>query len=136
MAGITTKGLYGLMAMFELAKHYQQGPLKINEIAEKAAISPNYLEQILAALRKGELIQSIRGAGGGYQLLKRPSEISVYTILMTLEGELCISLQSENSVLNQMWERTREGLKDLFKETLQDLLDESEKLNNKSMYFI
>lgn len=136
MAGITTKGAYGLAAMYELARHYQQRHLKINEIAEKASIPSNYLEQILAALRKGGLIQSIRGAGGGYQLLKAPYEITVYTILMTLEGELCVSLQSDNVVLNHMWERTREGLKELFHETLQDLIDEGEKLSERTMYFI
>lgn len=136
MAGITTKGSYGLAAMYELALNYQQGHLKIQEIAEKGEIPSNYLEQILASLRKGGLIKSIRGAGGGYQLTKPPSEISVYSILLTLEGDLCLIQEGSNIVLNRMWERTRTQLQELFKETLQDLVDEGEKLGSQTMFFI
>lgn len=136
MAGITTKGIYGLAAMYELAFYYNQGHLKIQEIADKAGIPSNYLEQILASLRKEGLIKSIRGAGGGYRLTKPPCEISVYTILITLEGELCLIQEGSNIVLNRMWERTGNELKKLFKETLQDLIDEGEKLNEQTMFFI
>lgn len=136
MAGITTKGAYGLAAMYELALHYKQGHLKIQEIAEKANIPSNYLEQILSPLRKEGLIQSIRGAGGGYRLMKPPGEISVYTVLLTLEGDLCLIQEGSNQVLNNMWERTRDELKELFKETLQDLVDEGARLDEQSMFFI
>lgn len=136
MAGVTTKGAYGLAAMYELASHYKQGHLKIQEIAEKAAIPSNYLEQILSSLRKGGLIKSIRGAGGGYKLTKPPCDISVYMILITLEGELCLIQEGNNEVLNKMWERTGNELKELFKETLQDLVDEGEKLREQTMFFI
>lgn len=136
MAGITTKGSYGLAAMYELAAHYKQGHLKIQDIAQKADIPSNYLEQILSALRKDGLIQSIRGAGGGYQLMKPPSEISVYAILVTLEGDLCLPPEGSNAVLNNMWERTRSQMQEVFKETLQDLLDEGSRLGNQTMFFI
>lgn len=136
MAGITTKGAYGLAAMYELACHYKQGHLKIQDIAERADIPSNYLEQILAALRKEGLIQSIRGAGGGYQLQKPPSEISVYAVLVTLEGELCLPPEGSNVVLNTMWDRARDNMKELFKETLQDLVDEGNKLDRQTMFFI
>lgn len=136
MAGVTTKGVYGLAAMYELACHYKQGHLKIQEIADQADIPSNYLEQILATLRKEGLIQSIRGASGGYQLMIPPSDISVYTILITLEGELCLLQEGSNAVLNKMWEQKRHNLKELFSETLQDLLDEGEKLGHQTMFFI
>ena len=136
MAGVTTKGVYGLAAMYELACHYKQGHLKIQEIADQADIPSNYLEQILATLRKEGLIQSIRGAGGGYQLMIPPCDISVYTILITLEGELCLLQEGSNAVLNKMWEQKRHNLKELFSETLQDLLDEGEKLGHQTMFFI
>jgi len=136
LAGVTTKGVYGLAAMYELACHYKQGHLKIQEIADQADIPSNYLEQILATLRKEGLIQSIRGASGGYQLMIPPSDISVYTILITLEGELCLLQEGSNAVLNKMWEQKRHNLKELFSETLQDLLDEGEKLGHQTMFFI
>lgn len=136
MAGITTKGSYGLAAMYELARHYGQGQLKIHEIAEKGSIPQNYLEQILAALRNGGLIQSVRGAHGGYRLLKAPCDITVYDVIATMEGELCQALQSDNAVLDQLWERTRTGMRELFSQTLQELVDEGERLSQKSMYFI
>lgn len=136
MAGITTKGLYGLAAMYELARHYKQGHLKIQEIAEKADIPSNYLEQILASLRKEGLIQSIRGAGGGYKLMMPPADISVYTILTTLEGGLCVLQNGSNVVLNKMWEKKSQQLQELFSDTLQDLLDEGEKISSQTMFFI
>lgn len=67
MAGISTKGSYGLAAMYELALHYGQGHLQIRDIAEKANIPQNYLEQILATLRKefhqrlGKVFESLIG---------------------------------------------------------------------------
>lgn len=136
MAGITTKGAYGLAAMYELASHYKQGHLKIQEIAQKADIPSNYLEQILAALRKEGLIQSIRGASGGYQLQKPPSEISVYNVLFTLEGELCLPPEGANPVLNKLWEQTRANVKEFFAQTLQDLVDEGDRLRNQTMFYI
>lgn len=136
MAGITTKGSYGLAAMYELACHYQQGPLKIHQIADKASIPQNYLEHILSSLRKEGLIQSILGARGGYILAKAPSEISVYTVLVILEGGLCMMNAGPNAVLNKLWERAANEMQELFKESLQELVDEGKKLNNQSMYFI
>lgn len=136
MAGITTKGSYGLAAMYELACHYQQGPLKIYEIAEKASIPQNYLEHILSSLRNEGLVQSQLGARGGYVLAKAPSEISVYTVLVTLEGGLCAMNEGPNIVLNRLWERAADAMQELFKETLQDLVDEGKKLNKQTMYFI
>ncbi|HEX5329539.1 Rrf2 family transcriptional regulator [Sulfuricurvum sp.] len=137
MAGISTKGSYGLAAMYELALHYGQGHLQIRDIAEKAHIPPNYLEQILATLRKEGLIQSIRGAGGGYLLAKAPAQIHVYEILFTLEGELCTPAdEGLQPILHLYWGRVREEMKSVFHESLQDLVDQGNALNQQSMYFI
>ncbi|MFY9142735.1 RrF2 family transcriptional regulator [Sulfuricurvum sp.] len=137
MASISTKGSYGLAAMYELALHYGQGHLQIREIAEKANIPQNYLEQILATLRKEGLIQSIRGAGGGYLLAKAPNYIPVYEILVALEGELCTPAdQGFQAILHLYWDRIREDMRGLFHETLQDLVDQGNALDQQSMYFI
>ena len=137
MASISTKGSYGLAAMYELALHYGQGHLQVREIAEKATIPQNYLEQILATLRKEGFVQSIRGAGGGYLLAKAPNHIFIYEILVALEGELCTPTdQRLQSVLHLYWDRIREEMKNVFHETLQDLVDQGRSLNQQSMYFI
>ncbi len=91
----TTKGRYGLIAMYELAKLDGLGPVPLSEISKRVSVSLGYLEQIFLVLRKNNLIKSVRGAKGGYVLAKRPSEISVGDILKKLEGPLiaaeCVS---------------------------------------------
>jgi Rrf2 family protein len=137
VAGISTKGSYGLAAMYELALHYGQGHLQIRDIAEKANIPQNYLEQILATLRKEGLIQSIRGAGGGYLLAKAPNTIAVFEILVALEGELCNPTDERlQPILHLYWNRIRDDMKNVFSESLQDLVDQGNAMDQQSMYFI
>jgi len=85
---LSTRGRYGLKAMFDLALYYGDGPISLTSIAERQAISVNYLEQLISPLRKAHLVESVRGAQGGYMLAKNPSEITVGIILTTLEGPL------------------------------------------------
>jgi Rrf2 family protein len=77
--------------MFELAKHYQKGPLSIKEISERQDVSVAYLEQLLNKLRKSKLIKSRKGPGGGYEINKKPEEISIGVILNALEGPVTIT---------------------------------------------
>jgi len=85
---LSTRGRYGLKAMYQLALHYGEGPVPLNSIAKKQGLSENYLEQLFAALRKEGLLYSVRGAQGGYMLAKHPQHITVGHILRTLEGNL------------------------------------------------
>lgn len=85
---LSTKGRYGLMAMYELANVYGNGPMSLRKIAEKQELSDNYLEQLFALLRKSGLINSVRGSQGGYMLSRPPREITVGSILRSLEGSL------------------------------------------------
>lgn len=85
---LSTRGRYGLKAMFDLALYYGEGPISLTSIAERQAISVNYLEQLISPLRKANLVESVRGAQGGYLLAKSPEEITVGIILTTLEGPL------------------------------------------------
>lgn len=88
---LSTKGRYGVKAMFELALNYQGNTVSIKEISEKINVSEYYLEQLFSSLRKAGLIKSIRGAQGGYMLSKTPTEISVADIINVLEGPIEIS---------------------------------------------
>jgi len=87
---ISTKGRYGARAALELALNYGAGPVMVREIAERQNISERYLEQILNTLRTSEIVKSTRGAKGGYELAKHPSEISVGDIIRALEGSFDI----------------------------------------------
>lgn len=69
---LSTKGRYAVMAMADLACHSQGNPVALADIADRQEISLSYLEQLFGKLRKGGLVKSVRGPGGGY-LLARPS---------------------------------------------------------------
>ncbi len=79
-----TKGRYAVMAMVDLARHDKDCPVRICEIAERQEISPSYLEQLFAKLRRSGLVASARGAGGGYKLVRPASEIRVADIFVAV----------------------------------------------------
>lgn len=83
---ISTKGRYGTRATLELSLRYGKGPIMVREIAESQDISERYLEQILNTLRTSDLVKSTRGARGGYELARHPSEIRLGDIIRSLEG--------------------------------------------------
>ena len=85
---LSTKGRYGLRAIVDLAMNAQEEAVALSSIAERQNISISYLEQLIAKLKKAGLVNSIRGAQGGYVLAKDSKEISVGDILRALEGNL------------------------------------------------
>lgn len=88
---LSTKGRYGLKAIFELALNYGLGPVSLKKIADKYEMSESYLEQLFAKLKKNGYIDTVRGPQGGYLLAKNPKEITVGMILRTLEGDITTS---------------------------------------------
>lgn len=91
MLRLSTKGQYGVRAMFEIACGYPDRPVTIREISRRQDVSRSYLEQILNNLRKSGLVRSIKGPGGGYILARKPEEISISEILRDLEGPIAIT---------------------------------------------
>ena len=91
MLRLSTKGQYGVRAMFEIAKGYPASPITIKEISYAQGVSVSYLEQILNRLRRAGLISSVKGPGGGYILTRPPAEISIGRILRELEGPVAIT---------------------------------------------
>ncbi len=88
---LSTKGKYGVRAVFEIARHHGKGPITIKEIADRQGISFSYLEQILHRLGKAGRIDSVRGPAGGYLLARKPSELTIGDIIRTLEGPIALS---------------------------------------------
>ena len=78
---LTTKGRYAVTAMLDLALHAGKGPVALADISERQGISLSYLEQLFSRLRRGELVCSIRGPGGGYRLSRDVQEIYVAQVI-------------------------------------------------------
>lgn len=91
MTLLTTRGIYGTIAMTEIAKGSENSPISIQKIADVIGTTKGYLEQIINNLRNAGLIISIRGANGGYYLSKSPSNISFGEIFTAIEGDFKIS---------------------------------------------
>ena len=85
---ISTKGRYGLRAVIDIAIHGDSEPVSLSDIAVREDISVSYLEQLIAKLRRADIVTSVRGAKGGYSLAKPKNEISVGDVLRALEGDL------------------------------------------------
>lgn len=85
---ISQKGLYALQATMMLARHYQQGAIKIRDIAYEEDLPEKFLELILLELKNARIVESARGAKGGYQLRRPPSEIQLSEIVRLVDGPL------------------------------------------------
>jgi Rrf2 family protein len=85
---ISKKGLYALEAMIALTKNYPARPTKIHEIAESDKIPEKFLESILLDLKTARLVDSVRGARGGYLLRRAPSKMFLGEIIRTIDGPL------------------------------------------------
>ncbi len=138
---LTTKGRYGLRAVVDLAVNTDDEAIALSRIAERQGISMNYLEQLVARLRKSGIVNGIRGAQGGYVLAMPAEEISVGDILRALEGDLspvdCYELNSNDTpcdnsdicVTKYVWKRISNSINDAVDGImLSDLVAESKRV--------
>ncbi len=135
---ISTKGKYGLIAMVDLAAHEQDGHVSLASLSTRQQISESYLGQIFAALRRANLVGSIKGAEGGYYLARRPEEITAGEVLEVLEGTIDVmsdayaqryGKMNGQALLNkclqdQLWNRLNDCILDVIHQvTLKDLAE-------------
>ena len=85
---VSTRGRYALRLMLDIALECGRGPVSLRDVAQRQDISDKYLEQIITPLGRAGLVRSVRGAGGGYLLTRKPEEYTVGEILRVLEGSL------------------------------------------------
>src|SRR5512135_994092 len=85
---LSTKGRYAVRAMFDLSFYSKGEPIPLSRISEREEISLHYLEQLFNKLRKGGVVESVRGPSGGFRLAKKPAEITVEEIIRTVEGQI------------------------------------------------
>jgi len=139
---LSTKGRYGLRAVLDLAVHADEEAVALSQIAERQQISMNYLEQLIAKLKKAGIVTSIRGAQGGYMLSLPPEKISVGDILRALEGDLnpvdcsevnkgeSICSNSDSCVTKYVWKRISDSINEAVDSImLSELVAESKKVH-------
>jgi Rrf2 family cysteine metabolism transcriptional repressor len=137
---ISTKGRYGLTIMMELARKFGEGPTSLKSIAEKHQLSEHYLEQLIAPLRNGGLVKSIRGAYGGYILSKTPDEVTAGDIIRVLEGPISPVdfTEEDDPAKRDLWVRIRDSIADVLdSSTLGNLITfKDEGKNDNYMFYI
>lgn len=135
---LSTTARYGLRAMSDLCTHSNAShPVPVSDIALRQDIPLNYLEQLFGKLRRGGLLESVRGAQGGYLLARRPDEITIADILLAL-GEPFIfgSCQTEKGCENavncptfNLWRKVKGSVDEILENTtLEDIVDEKNSL--------
>src|SRR5579872_4302281 len=85
---ISQKGLYALQALMMLARAYDRGAIRIRDIAYEEGLPEKFLELILLELKNARIVESVRGAKGGYQLRRSPNEIHLSEIIRLVDGPL------------------------------------------------
>ncbi|HPT78982.1 MAG TPA: Rrf2 family transcriptional regulator [Candidatus Atribacteria bacterium] len=144
---ISARGRYGLMAMLDLAVNSANEHISLYSIADRQNISPSYLEQVFSLLRKAGLVNSIKGAYGGYKLAGEPRDIRVGDIFRVLEGDINVaegdSGPGMNSIMDcidkNVWQRLNSTINDFLDSiTLEDLQNEYHKMQSADniMYYI
>lgn len=126
----STRTLYGLKAILVLAGRYGEGSVSVSQIAKKENISIAYLEQILNALKKKNLVKSVRGPQGGYVLTEKPADITLEDLFYALEPKPEIekvSSDDEASIANLLfWQQLDAAIQaGLSKVTLKNILDDA-----------
>ncbi len=141
MIRLSTKGRYGTRLMLNLARHHGTGnghkAVILKDISDEERISIRYLEQIIIPLKINRLVKSIRGAGGGYILARKPEDIRLSEILHALEGNCCLVECVEDESFCEfietcptfdIWKNATEILKSYFDGlTLKDIVGMAEK---------
>lgn len=140
---VSTKGEYGVRALFDLAQHYGEGLIQSHDIAERQGISENYLNQLLIGLRKAGLLTSVRGPQGGHQLARPPQAISLLDALLVLEGPLLPTPEGANTdsldgtLISDVWSDLRVVVESHLSDiTLADLCQRKRQQLDSPMYYI
>ncbi|MBR1392603.1 MAG: Rrf2 family transcriptional regulator [Ruminococcus sp.] len=141
---ISTKGRYALRMMIDLCEHQNEGYVALKDIAERQGVSKKYLEQIVPAFTRTDLLRTNRGFQGGYRLARSPEKYTIGEILRLTEGSLmpvaCLDGQvmecerAADCVTLPMWKGLAKVINEYLDSlTLQDLLDQ---YNARNEYYI
>jgi len=123
MQGISSKGMYALSAMHILSHAPHLKSMRVKEIASMVDVSPAYLEQILSKLKQAGILQSFRGASGGFAFAKAVQDVFVIDILKAVENKPFVSKSygNETMIISSFWQDMQKQMEELFKVKLMDL---------------
>jgi Rrf2 family transcriptional regulator, iron-sulfur cluster assembly transcription factor len=113
---LSTKGRYAVMAMVDLAQHSGAAPVSLADIAERQEISLSYLEQLFAKLRRGGLVKSVRGPGGGYLLAHERDATRIADIILAVDEPIHAIRCKPGATLGCRGDRSRCLTHDLWEE--------------------
>ncbi|AEJ41510.1 hypothetical protein TPY_3358 [Sulfobacillus acidophilus TPY] len=134
MFKVSSKGRYGVKAVYELALHYGEGPLTVALIAHAQNIPEQYLEQLMPSLKRAGIVKGMRGAQGGYVLADRPDQISVKDVVKAVEGPILVADcagedapgcdASDRCIGPDVWTRVQEAVEETMAQmTFQNLVE-------------
>jgi Rrf2 family protein len=133
---ISQKCQYGLRALFELARRWEKGPVRIADVAEAQAIPPRFLEVILSQMKRAGFVESRRGTAGGYMLARSPGSLTVGEVIRMIDGPLgpvpCVTqgVASDcpldgSCIFKSMWRKAETALAEVYDgTTFRDLVEE------------
>ena len=130
---LTTKGRFAVTAMIDLGLRQEKGPVTLAAISQRQRISLSYLEQLFGRLRRHELVESMRGPGGGYRLARPAKDITVADIIYAVDEPIdatqCGGKQNchddHQCMTHELWASLNRHMVDFLDSvTLQDLVDE------------
>jgi len=109
---LSTKGQYAVTAMMDLAINHRTGPVNLADISKNQSISLSYLEQIFSKLRRADLVEGVRGPGGGYRLGRPINQITIAEIIqavdVSIDSTQCLGAEDCSSgdrcLTHKLWE--------------------------------
>lgn len=147
---ITSKGEYGLRALFDLAQRHGTAPATSADIAARQKIPEAYLNQLLITMRKKGLVRSVRGPHGGHRLARSPARITLADAVLALEGDLSPTGQLDTpttpddagdagdaGILHEVWREVEAAIRQMLESvTLDDLCQRKLAREQTIMYYI
>ena len=137
---LTSKGRYAVMAMADLASYARQKPISLTEISLRQNISLSYLEQLFLKLKICNLVKSVRGANGGYTLVKPASEIKLSNIIYAVdetvktlnckkESKKGCNDKSMKCITHNLWDDLDQHINNFFEKVkLEDLVEKKRQI--------
>lgn len=140
---LSSKAEYGMRAILDLALHRQEGLISIADIADRTSVPLKFLEQILLGLKSAGMVDSKRGVGGGYYLVRPPEAITVADVVYVLDGPIepmsCVGnvhpecAQQNLCSIRSVWAETRDAVDGVLRRTsFADLALRSQRLEAES----
>ncbi len=140
---LTSKGRYAVTAILDIALNSEHGPVSLADISERQHISLSYLEQLFAKLRRGGLVKSVRGPGGGYQLGLSSEQISIGMVINAVNENINVTKCSGNGncqggvkcLTHSLWEELSVRIENFLNEiTIAELVEKQASRNNKQKF--